>query len=207
MSKTAKKQAHKAPVKNTKVVSGKVKLVAPLTQMHKPKAHKDMQQPNKPILSGGKSSALLVHNARQLLTLRFEAATEGLTLTQYEILHAITAFKMPSQTDICEYTGIDRSTVADVMRRMSDAGWVERARRTDDARAYTLILTAKGGVALKSGVEALATIENMVSSVDGYKSAMNWAKTFNAKFGETDGKKEKKFIGSSTNTNETVDAE
>jgi len=56
----------------------------------------------------------------------------------------------PSQTDIVESTGIDRSTVAEMIRRMVKKGLLQRRRSRLDARAYVVRLTEAGQRALKS---------------------------------------------------------
>jgi DNA-binding MarR family transcriptional regulator len=54
-----------------------------------------------------------------------------------------------SQTGLVEKTGIDRSTLADIMRRMIARGLVERERTVADARTYAVRLTRKGAGALR----------------------------------------------------------
>jgi DNA-binding MarR family transcriptional regulator len=49
-----------------------------------------------------------------------------------------------SQTDIVERTGIDRSTLAHIVRRLKDKGLVRRRRTKEDARAYAVRLTGVG---------------------------------------------------------------
>jgi DNA-binding MarR family transcriptional regulator len=45
---------------------------------------------------------------------------------------------------VVERTGIDRSTLADVVRRLAKRGLVQRRRSRADARAYVLKLTGEG---------------------------------------------------------------
>lgn len=49
-----------------------------------------------------------------------------------------------SQTDIVRTGGIDRSTVADLVKRLAAAGYVRRKRSRTDARAYVVRLTNAG---------------------------------------------------------------
>jgi DNA-binding MarR family transcriptional regulator len=60
-----------------------------------------------------------------------------------------------SQTDICERTGIDRSTLADIVRRLKKKGLLERRRTKEDARAYAVKLTDEGRHVIRA-VEPLA---------------------------------------------------
>ncbi len=55
-----------------------------------------------------------------------------------------------SQTQLVELTGIDRSTLADVVRRMLKKGLLQRRRTRDDARAYAVKLTDEGAKVLKA---------------------------------------------------------
>jgi len=52
-------------------------------------------------------------------------------------------------------TGIDRSTLADVVRRLSKKGLLQRRRTREDARAYAVKLTDEGRRVLR-GAEPLA---------------------------------------------------
>jgi DNA-binding MarR family transcriptional regulator len=56
----------------------------------------------------------------------------------------------PSQTDLVETTGIDRSTLADLARRLVKKGLLQRRRSRQDARAYVVRLTDAGREVLKS---------------------------------------------------------
>jgi DNA-binding MarR family transcriptional regulator len=49
-----------------------------------------------------------------------------------------------SQTDIVRATGIDRSTLAELVKRLITAGYVRRRRSKTDARAYIVRLTDAG---------------------------------------------------------------
>ncbi len=52
------------------------------------------------------------------------------------------------QTDLVRATGIDRSTLADMIARMIDKDYLGRERSSLDARAKTVRLTEKGRAAL-----------------------------------------------------------
>ena len=56
----------------------------------------------------------------------------------------------PSQTDIVRDTGIDRSTVAEMVRRMARNGLLQRRRSREDARANIVQLTESGRRAVNS---------------------------------------------------------
>ena len=97
------------------------------------------------------SASHLLHRAEQSATDIFSriAPAGMLTPRQYAILAAIETNQGLSQTGLVENTGIDRSTLADIVRRMLDKGYVQRERTADDARAYAVHLTRKGSNMLK----------------------------------------------------------
>jgi DNA-binding MarR family transcriptional regulator len=92
------------------------------------------------------SATHLIHRAEQCATDLFaRIAPKGLlTPRQFAILLAIEENEGISQTGLVERTGIDRSTLADIMRRMIDRGLVQRRRTSDDARTYAVRLTRRG---------------------------------------------------------------
>ncbi len=67
-----------------------------------------------------------------------------LTPRQYAVLVTVAAHEGLSQTGLVERTGIDRSTLADIVRRMLKKGLLQRRRTKEDARAYAVKLTEEG---------------------------------------------------------------
>jgi DNA-binding MarR family transcriptional regulator len=55
-----------------------------------------------------------------------------------------------SQTGLVDRTGIDRSTLADIVRRMQKKGLLQRRRTKEDARAYAVRLTDEGRRVLRT---------------------------------------------------------
>lgn len=103
----------------------------------------------------------LLHRANQIATERFAGAVGDSELTprQVQVLAAIEAHEGVSQTDIVNATGIDRSTLADIMRRLLKRGLILRRRTQEDARAYAVKLTDAGRHELANGMPALANVE------------------------------------------------
>jgi MarR family transcriptional regulator, temperature-dependent positive regulator of motility len=99
----------------------------------------------------------LLHRAQQVATDRFSAATGegGLTLRQYAVLAAAAAKPGLSQSDLVSETGIDRSTLAEMVARMTKKGLLERNRSQTDARANSVSIAAEG-VALLEAARPLA---------------------------------------------------
>ena len=88
----------------------------------------------------------LLHRAGQCAQNIFanEISSGGLTPRQYAVLLTISKNDGISQTGIFTQTGIDRSTLADIMRRMQKKGFIKRRRTKDDARTDSVGLTARG---------------------------------------------------------------
>jgi DNA-binding MarR family transcriptional regulator len=70
-----------------------------------------------------------------------------------------------SQTGLVEQTGVDRSTLADIVRRLVEKGLVQRKRTRSDARMYAVRLTAKGKAALAAMRPAAAKVDARILSV------------------------------------------
>jgi DNA-binding MarR family transcriptional regulator len=81
---------------------------------------------------------------------QIELGSDDLTPRQYAVLLTVSHNEGLSQTQLVELTGIDRSTLADVVRRMLKKGLLQRRRTREDARAYSVKLTDEGMRVLKS---------------------------------------------------------
>ena len=73
-----------------------------------------------------------------------------LTPRQFAVLVTVSQNEGLSQTHLVERTGIDRSTLADIVRRMLKKGLLQRRRTKEDARAYAVKLTEEGWRVLRS---------------------------------------------------------
>jgi DNA-binding MarR family transcriptional regulator len=70
-----------------------------------------------------------------------ETGKTGLTHRQFTVLLAADAHEGRSQTELVKMTGIDRSTLADLVARLMAQGYVQRRRTKDDARTNAIRLT------------------------------------------------------------------
>jgi DNA-binding MarR family transcriptional regulator len=70
--------------------------------------------------------------------------TGDITPRQLAVLVAVSEGEGLNQTDIVEATGIDRSTLADIVRRLVRKKLLHRRRSREDARAKVLGLTVEG---------------------------------------------------------------
>jgi len=111
-----------------------------------------------------RSAIHLLHRAGQCAADIFsdEVSTGGLTPRQFAVLVAVSRNEGQSQTDLVEQTGIDRSTLADIVRRMLKKGLLSRKRTRADARAYAVRLTAAGRDALSASEPAATSADARV---------------------------------------------
>ena len=88
----------------------------------------------------------LLHRAQQAAVTQsvLELADQGLTIRQFAVLAALHEVDGQSQADLVEETGIDRSTLADMVSRMEKSGLLERTQSEEDARAKSVSLSASG---------------------------------------------------------------
>jgi DNA-binding MarR family transcriptional regulator len=79
-----------------------------------------------------------------------ETSHRDLTKQQFTVLAALEHNDGVSQTALVEMTGIDRSTLAEMVRRMLERQLLSRERTEEDARANAVAITQAGRKALKS---------------------------------------------------------
>lgn len=110
------------------------------------------------------SALHLLHRAGQCAGEIFqsEMATGDLTPRQFAVLVAVSQNEGLSQTSLVRKTGIDRSTLADIVRRMLRKNLLQRRRTKDDARAYSVRLTEEGWEALRRYEPAVERVDNTV---------------------------------------------
>jgi DNA-binding MarR family transcriptional regulator len=92
------------------------------------------------------STAHSVHRLSQLTEEHFSAAAGhlGVTARQVVVLAIADHLEGASQTKLCEISGIDRSTLADMVRRLVQRGLLTRRRTRQDARTYAVRITEEG---------------------------------------------------------------
>ncbi len=84
---------------------------------------------------------------------------DGITLRQSVLLAAIAESEGASQSDLVRTTGVDRSTLAEMMARMERRGLIARAAARDDGRAKSVRLTAQGRRRLESAMPAMRVVD------------------------------------------------
>jgi DNA-binding MarR family transcriptional regulator len=98
-----------------------------------------------------RSPSHLLHRVLQLALDIYaeESGAGGVTQRQYAVLAAVAENEGVTQTGLVRATGIDRSTLADMVARMITKGHLERQRSDQDARANTVSLTEAGAAVLE----------------------------------------------------------
>jgi DNA-binding MarR family transcriptional regulator len=111
-----------------------------------------------------RSPSHLLHRALQLaLDIYAEEIGPGsLTQRQYAVLSAVTAKEGCTQSDLVRATGIDRSTLAELVARLIGKGFLARERSTLDARANTVRLTPEGRAAVQEAAPRVAQADGRI---------------------------------------------
>jgi DNA-binding MarR family transcriptional regulator len=106
----------------------------------------------------------LLHRAGQCAGEIFlaEMQESDLTPRQYAVLLTVAQREGLSQTDLVDKTGIDRSTLADIVRRLLKKGHLQRRRTKEDARAYAVKLTDEGRRVLKAAEPVVKRVDERI---------------------------------------------
>lgn len=111
-----------------------------------------------------------IHNLAQAMDaafkIEFEAVGCKTTPRQYEVLRAINECDEPSQTQIVAVTGIDRSTLADILLKLEGRELITRRRKKEDARANILTTTLAGREIVEIGKQIEVRISELVPPQD-----------------------------------------
>jgi DNA-binding MarR family transcriptional regulator len=107
------------------------------------------------------STLHLLHRVHQCASELFQEhmADIDVTTTQYTVLVAAAERDGLSQQDIISATGIDRSTVSQVVQLLTRKGLLKRRRTRHDARAYAITLTDAGRKVLNTSAPIIERVE------------------------------------------------
>lgn len=113
------------------------------------------------------STIHLLHRAGQLADEAFLSSLgrDGITARQFIVLSIVAREDNPSQTMICEHSGIDRSTLADIVRRLVSRGLLARKRTREDARRYAVRITDAGQRVLDEAMGVARQVEDTLLGV------------------------------------------
>lgn len=116
----------------------------------------------------------LLHRAQQFAADRFSEATGGVEVTQrqFAVLCAVHANEGLTQTQLVQATGIDRSTLAELVSRMAARGLLLREKAPGDARANAVRFTDEGRALYETVIAgAQAADEAILSALPKNKRA------------------------------------
>lgn len=107
------------------------------------------------------SPSHLLHRVLQIALEIYSAELGDGTLSQrqYAVLSALDGAEGLTQADLVKTTGIDRSTLADLVARMAAKGLLARERSVSDGRANLVQLTDAGRVALADAAPKVAAAD------------------------------------------------
>jgi DNA-binding MarR family transcriptional regulator len=86
----------------------------------------------------------------------------GLTQRQFAVLMAAERNEGASQTELVRLTGIDRSTLADLVARLMAQGYLQARRGREDGRMNAVRLTAVGRRALRAAEPGAGEADKLV---------------------------------------------
>lgn len=114
-----------------------------------------------------RSPSHLLKRAAQFANLIYmnEVGKSGLTHRQYTVLLAVDNNDGKSQTDLVRITGIDRSTLADLVARLLAQGYLQRKRTKDDGRTNAIRITAVGKKMLKLAQPGADEVDRQILSL------------------------------------------
>lgn len=91
-----------------------------------------------------------------------EVGGTGLTPPQFSIVLAVHQNPRIKQYDLVKLTGSDRSTVAELVGRLVERGFLVRKRLKDDQRVNRLLTTEEGEASLRNSISGAATAEERI---------------------------------------------
>jgi DNA-binding MarR family transcriptional regulator len=110
-----------------------------------------------------RSPVHLLHRAAQCAEQVFQTVVAyELTPRQFAVLTAVSQQQGATQTAIVQSTGIDRSTLAEMLRRLVRRGLVRRRRKGTDKRAYAVALTDQGRRILRATDPLMSAVDASV---------------------------------------------
>ena len=91
-----------------------------------------------------------------------EVGEAGPTPRQFAVLLSVHQNPGVNQTDLVRLTGIDRSTLTEILRRLGRRGLVRRERQRQDRRTNALHLTEAGRAAMVSALDAVERAQQRI---------------------------------------------
>ena len=119
---------------------------------------------DEPVFELAASPGHLLHRAQQFAAERFAEAAGGVEITprQFAVLSAVAAEEGLTQTQLVKVTGIDRSTLAELVARMAGRGLLIRERAPGDARANSVRFTDDGRALYAAAIEGAKAADEAI---------------------------------------------
>jgi DNA-binding MarR family transcriptional regulator len=96
-----------------------------------------------------------------------ELGRGGLTQRQFAILSVLSKIGAASQVQLVKETGIDRSTLAEILARMEKSGVILRQKSATDNRANVVELSAEGKTVFADNLPKFVKIDQKIISTLG----------------------------------------
>lgn len=112
----------------------------------------------------GRSPGHLIRRAQQRAVDLYmdEVGDDGLTPRQFAVLLGVFQNDGINQTDLVRLSGIDRSTLTEILRRLSARGLIQRRRMERDQRSNILSVTPVGVQALEDAFGAMERAQKRI---------------------------------------------
>lgn len=122
---------------------------------------------SKDVKQFSRSTSHLLKRAAQYANYIYMSAVgkSGLTHRQFTVLVAVDNNDGKSQTELVKMTGIDRSTLADLVSRLLAQGYLQRKRTKDDGRTNAIRITAVGKKMLKMAQPGADEVDRLLMSL------------------------------------------
>lgn len=122
---------------------------------------------SKDVKQFSRSPSHLLKRAAQYATHIYmgEVGKSGLTHRQFTVLLAVDSNDGKSQTELVKLTGIDRSTLADLVARLLAQGYLQRRRTKDDGRTNAIRITTVGKKMLKMAQPGADEVDRQLLSL------------------------------------------
>lgn len=132
----------------------------------------ELQKPQRsavPTLAMSATPGYLIRRAQQVhSSLWSNHFGQELTGPQYAVLVAVADAGTIDQVAIGERASLDSSTVAEMMARLSDSGWIEREPSPEDRRRMMIALSARATTALpRITATVLRVQDELLHALDG----------------------------------------
>lgn len=113
------------------------------------------------------SPSQLLRRAQQYVTDMFARSglSDNVTLRQTVVLGAVAELEGASQTELVKATGVDRSTLAEMVSRLERKGLLSRKKDRQDGRAKRVWLTDAGRNRLDHSLPAMKAVDDALLSL------------------------------------------